>query len=93
MRELFGLRPLVLAGAAIALAGSVAIAADAYESRRHVVAAGGAVSTGGGYSLTGTIGQADAGALTGGGFLLGGGFWTGAHGPAGVFLPIVSRQP
>ena len=33
------------------------------------------VSTGGGYTLDGAIGQPDAGALTGGGYTLDGGFW------------------
>ena len=36
---------------------------------------GGGTSTGGVYSLSGTIGQPDAGALTGGNFSLAGGFW------------------
>lgn len=42
------------------------------------VAGGGGTSTNGGYSLSGTIGQADAGTLSGGGFTLEGGFWSGA---------------
>ncbi len=36
---------------------------------------GGGVSTGGVYSVTGTIGQPDAGRMTGGNFSLDGGFW------------------
>jgi len=36
---------------------------------------GGGASTGGVYSLSGTIGQPDAGKLTGGNFVLEGGFW------------------
>jgi len=36
---------------------------------------GGGTSTGGIYSVSGTIGQPDAGALTGNGFSLTGGFW------------------
>ena len=39
---------------------------------------GGTVSAGAGYSLGGTLGQTDAGTLTGGGFTLTGGFWAGA---------------
>ncbi|MCU0857128.1 MAG: hypothetical protein MUC65_01825 [Pontiellaceae bacterium] len=42
------------------------------------VSGGGGTSTNGGYSLSGTIGQADAGTLSGGGFTLEGGFWSGA---------------
>jgi hypothetical protein len=51
-------------------------------------------STGGGYELGGTIGQPDAGAMTGGGFTLGGGFWGGGK-LSGVvypvYLPLVVR--
>src|SRR6476620_2415367 len=36
---------------------------------------GGTFSTGGGYSLGGTVGQPDAGRHTGGAFTLDGGFW------------------
>src|SRR5439155_22636660 len=39
------------------------------------VACGGGVSAGGQYSVSGTIGQADAGFLGGGSFMLAGGFW------------------
>ena len=37
---------------------------------------GGGTSTGGVYSVTGTIGQPDAGAMSGGPFTLQGGFWS-----------------
>ena len=36
---------------------------------------GGGTSTGGGYTVTGTIGQPDAGTMGGGTFSLNGGFW------------------
>jgi len=36
---------------------------------------GGGSSTGGAYSLSGTIGQPDAGTMTGGNYALAGGFW------------------
>jgi hypothetical protein len=52
-------------------------------------------STGGGYTLGGTIGQPDAGALIGGGYTLGGGFWGGGalSGQSyPVYLPLVRRQ-
>lgn len=35
------------------------------------------LSVGGGFELSGTIGQLDAGVLGGGGFVLAGGFWFG----------------
>ena len=57
---------------------------------------GGALSSGGGYSLGGTAGQPDAGVLNGGGYTLGGGFWRGGT-PAVVlyhyvYLPLVLRD-
>ena len=39
---------------------------------------GGGFSSGGDFAVTGTIGQPDAGVLTGGSFELAGGFWPGA---------------
>jgi hypothetical protein len=45
----------------------------------HTIDAGGATfSAGGNFQLGGTIGQPDAGTLTGGAFTLAGGFWAGA---------------
>jgi hypothetical protein len=41
----------------------------------HTLDGGGGTSTGGAYSLSGTIGQPDAGAMSGGGYALVGGFW------------------
>jgi hypothetical protein len=50
-------------------------------------------SRGGGYTLGGTVGQPDAGALSGGGFTLSGGFWSGAAVIAyEVYLPLVVRD-
>lgn len=51
-------------------------------------------SSGGGYQLSGTAGQPDAGLLAGGGYTLGGGFWRGGETavvPYGVYLPLVLR--
>jgi hypothetical protein len=46
-------------------------------------------STGGGYSLSGTIGQPDAGLLSGGIYTLLGGFWGGGVGQYQIYLPTV----
>jgi hypothetical protein len=48
-----------------------------FEITRSTLDNGGGVSTGGEFSLTGTIGQADASSRpsSGGGFSLAGGFW------------------
>jgi hypothetical protein len=55
---------------------------------------GHAFSTGGDYSLGGTIGQPDAGLLTGGDYTLGGGFWGGGAQRVGqsIYLPVVLRS-
>jgi len=51
--------------------------------------------TGGGFSLGGTAGQADAGLLAGERYTLGGGFWRGGvvvDGVHRVYLPLVLRS-
>jgi hypothetical protein len=63
---------------------SAAVAAGQYEINWSTVDGGGAMaSAGGGYELSGTIGQADAGSpaapLLGGGYELVGGFWPVAN--------------
>ncbi|MFB0537256.1 MAG: hypothetical protein ACETWR_20020 [Anaerolineae bacterium] len=55
-------------------------------------------SSGGDYSLGGTIGQPDAGLLTGGDYALVGGFWGGgasggsSPGSQKVYLPVIMRD-
>jgi len=50
-------------------------------------------STGGAYTLGGTIGQPEAGVLTGGDYTLGGGFWGGGAVAAeyNVYLPLILK--
>jgi len=61
---------------ALALACVSAAAAQVFTLDRSVIAGGGGRSLAGVWELTGTIGQADAGAvLTAGSFQLVGGFW------------------
>ena len=49
-----------------------------FEINRFTIDGGGdMLSVGGGFELSGTIGQPDAGVLSGGGFTLAGGFWFG----------------
>ncbi len=52
---------------------------------------GGMFSTGGSYSLGGTIGQPDAGTLSGGSYSLNGGFWSGGTTNYAVYLPLVLK--
>jgi hypothetical protein len=49
------------------------------------------LSTGGTYSLGGTIGQADAGSMMGGSYTLAGGFWSGTPAVYRVFLPLTLK--
>jgi hypothetical protein len=73
--------------------GLVGLAQGGYDLSWWTVDGGGnMVSAGGGYELGGTIGQPDAGVLTGGGYTLGGGFWRGGSSTAPwyeVYLPLV----
>ena len=61
---LFGL--CLLEGAALA---------QTYTLEWYSMDGGGGTSTGGVYSISGTIGQADAGRMSGGNFTIEGGFW------------------
>ena len=65
-----------------------------YDLAWWTVDGGGTTSiTGGGYTLGGTAGQPDAGALAGGGYTLAGGFWGGgAAAIHSVYLPLVLRN-
>lgn len=55
---------------------ATASAVAQFEIARHTIDGGGAMnSAGGSFLLSGTIGQPDAGYLTGGSFELTGGFW------------------
>ena len=51
---------------------------------------GGTLAIEGGYSLSGTAGQPDAGVLAGNNYTLSGGFWVGAI--YRVYLPVVLHQ-
>jgi len=51
-----------------------------YEIPWYSIDGGGGTSTGGPYSLTGTIGQADTGVSSGGGYVLSAGFQPGSFG-------------
>ena len=87
---------LLLLAALLFLLASVALAqtGGGYDLTWSTVDGGGyTFSTGGGYSLGGTVGQPDAGVLSGGGYTLAGGFWGGgAAARYGVYLPLVLRN-
>lgn len=59
----------------VGVVAAYAVAAE-YDLSWYTIDSGGVMrSTGGAFELSGTIGQADAGAMAGGGFELNGGFW------------------
>jgi hypothetical protein len=69
---------LILGGGLLLLAAAGG-RAQTYDLSWFTVAGGGGTSTGGVYSVSGTIGQADAGStMSGGAYTLTGGFWSGA---------------
>jgi hypothetical protein len=56
------------------------------------VDAGGGTSNSAQYALSGTIGQADAGSMTGGDYSLAGGFWVGSwQAERQFYLPLITR--
>ena len=78
---------------ALSLWVSVASAQEGYDLSWWTVDGGGTTfSTGGSYSLGGTIGQPDAGVLMNGdSYTLVGGFWAGGAMVCGIYLPIVLK--
>ena len=86
---------LLLASVTLRQAQDVALAQSggSYDLTWNTVDAGGyTFSTGGDYSLGGTIGQPDAGVLSGGDYTLGGGFWGGRAVEYKTYLPLVLRN-
>ena len=78
------LLPLSLLAVCLALAGPAQ--GQNYALDWFTIDGGGGASSGGAYSLAGTIGQPDAGISSGGGYSLVGGFW-------GVVASIQSAAP
>jgi hypothetical protein len=70
----------------------VVLAQGGYDLSWWTVDGGGSVSSGGGYTLSGTIGQSDVGALAVGGYSLFGGFWGGLLARYGSYLPLIMRN-
>jgi hypothetical protein len=86
----------VLATVALLLVVSTALAQSGYDLAWWTVDGGGETfSTGGSYTLGGTIGQPDAGVMSGGTYTLGGGFWGSeavAPEEVNIYLPLVLRE-
>jgi hypothetical protein len=77
------------------LIASIALAQSGYRLDWWTVDGGGGTSEGGVYSLSGTIGQADADVMSGGVYTLASGFWGGGAAPAPlsqrIFLPLTIK--
>src|SRR5688572_9273410 len=78
--------------AIMAMLWSAVSQAQTFSIDWFTVDGGGGTSTGGVFKVSGTVGQADAGAMGGGGFLLQGGFWSGiaVQTPGAPFLYITN---
>jgi hypothetical protein len=94
MKRLIVLIPIIL----ILLVGAVSSQAQSgggYDLTWSTIDGGGATpggSTGGAYALGGTIGQPDAGVMSGGSYTLVGGFWGGAAVNYNIYLPLVLKN-
>jgi len=91
----FHVSRLLLLAILLSLLASVALAqtGGGYDLTWSTIDGGGATwSEGGGYALGGTIGQPDAGVLSGGGYTLAGGFWGGGAAQYRIYLPLVLRN-
>ena len=71
----------LIAGVALAQSGGTR------ELRQFTIDGGGGISSSGTMVVRGTIGQADAGSLSGGDFVLHGGFWRDLR--TELYLPMV----
>jgi hypothetical protein len=71
---------------------SVVSGAVTYQLRWWSIDGGGTMNASAGeYSLSGTIGQPDAGVFSGGGYTLTGGFW-GVNPFGMIYLPLIIRN-
>ena len=66
----------VLLGLASAIAMTARASAQTYSIDWFTIDGGGGIGTGGVYSVSGTIGQPDAGKMSGGNYTIDGGFWS-----------------
>jgi hypothetical protein len=70
---------------------SFAQSGGGYDLTWSTIDGGGGTSSNSGYALAGTIGQAEAGVLSGGGYTLNSGFWPGSSNGYRVFLPLIIK--
>src|SRR5262245_52127934 len=85
------MKKAILALFGLCLSGGAALA-QTYAIDWYSMDGGGGTSTGGVYSISGTIGQYDAGRMSGGNFSIEGGFWAivgAVQAPGGPALRVV----
>jgi hypothetical protein len=91
---------LVVVGLVAAAIGTARVATaqtgGGYDLTWSTVDGGGGSSSGGEFTVDGTVGQHDAGTLSGGTYALAGGFWSGVTGGVtavmnSLFLPLIIR--
>jgi hypothetical protein len=89
-RNIFLLSLLTL----LLIAGAAVADATGYDLPWWTVDSGGGTSgsANGSYTLRGTIGQPDAGVLSGDDYTLTGGFWGGAAPAYRIYMPVVLRS-
>ena len=85
----------VLAFCLLASAFCLQAAGQSYSIDWYTIGGGGGTSTGGVYTVSGTIGQPDAGAMSGGNYSLTGGFWSliAIQTPGAPLLSVAPASP
>ncbi len=94
MKMTRGVKTVLLAGLLSSLAFYAV--AQSYNISWYKIAGGGGTSTGGAFSLSGTIGQPDAGHMAGENYTIDGGFWgifAAVQTPGAPLLSITSAVP
>jgi hypothetical protein len=74
----------------LALACVLPVAAQQFSINWFTIDGGGGTSTGGTFSVSGTVGQPDAGRASGGNFAVEGGFWSVVQTPGAPTLHITN---
>jgi len=82
-----GLKSALLGALAALFFYGLSARAQSYSIEWHTIDGGGGTGTGGVYALSGTLGQPDAGTLSGGNYTLQGGFWPG------IVVPSTGEAP
>src|SRR6476659_694984 len=78
---------------ALFMGAAVSASAQQYSIDWFTIDGGGGTSSGGPYTLSGTIGQPDAGNLAGGNYTLIGGFWGGVFAVQQLGAPTLYIRP